>query len=91
MRPTWFDVTPEMVAQDLGGRSEDKVKEMIFNMAGEAAPVENSGMQLTQATRHARRIYVGGLPPSANEDRISNFFSEHGRSRKRGGQRVHQL
>lgn len=48
---------------------------MIFNMAGEAAPVENSGMQLTQATRHARRIYVGGLPPSANEDRISNFFS----------------
>lgn len=25
LRPTWFDVTPEMVAQDLGGRSEDKV------------------------------------------------------------------
>lgn len=52
-----------------------QVKQMIFDMAGEAAPVENSGMQLTQATRHARRIYVGGLPPSANEDRISNFFS----------------
>ena len=52
-----------------------QVKQMIFDMAGEAAPVENSGMQLTQATRHARRVYVGGLPPSANEDRISNFFS----------------
>jgi hypothetical protein len=26
LRPTWFDVTPEMVAQGLGGRSEDKVR-----------------------------------------------------------------
>jgi hypothetical protein len=75
LRETWFDVIPEMVAQGLGGRSEEKVKELIFSMAGESAPVEKSGLQLTQATRHARRIYVGGLPPSANEDRISNFFS----------------
>ncbi|KAL7142718.1 hypothetical protein ABFS83_08G142600 [Erythranthe nasuta] len=27
-----------------------------------------------QATRHARRVYVGGLPPLANEQTISRFF-----------------
>eukprot|EP00250_Pteridium_aquilinum_P016263 c23031_g1_i1 orf=557-2227(-) len=29
-----------------------------------------------QATRHARRIYVGGLPPLANEQTIATFFSQ---------------
>lgn len=28
-----------------------------------------------QATRHARRVYVGGLPPTATEASISIFFS----------------
>ncbi|XP_051134015.1 splicing factor U2af large subunit A-like [Andrographis paniculata] len=28
-----------------------------------------------QATRHARRVYVGGLPPLANEQTITRFFS----------------
>ncbi|CAL9071264.1 unnamed protein product [Musa textilis] len=28
-----------------------------------------------QATRHARRVYVGGLPPMANEQTIATFFS----------------
>ncbi|KAK6917531.1 RNA recognition motif domain [Dillenia turbinata] len=28
-----------------------------------------------QATRHARRVYVGGLPPTANEQTIATFFS----------------
>ncbi|KAF3965025.1 hypothetical protein ACB098_05G083900 [Castanea mollissima] len=28
-----------------------------------------------QATRHARRVYVGGLPPIANEQTIATFFS----------------
>ncbi|RAL49214.1 unnamed protein product [Cuscuta campestris] len=28
-----------------------------------------------QATRHARRVYVGGLPPNANEQSIATFFS----------------
>jgi hypothetical protein len=27
------------------------------------------------ATRHARRVYVGGLPPSANEATVATFFS----------------
>ncbi|GAB2298687.1 hypothetical protein Dimus_032759 [Dionaea muscipula] len=29
-----------------------------------------------QATRHARRVYVGGLPPMANEQIIAIFFSQ---------------
>lgn len=28
-----------------------------------------------QATRHARRVYVGGLPPTANEQSIATFMS----------------
>ncbi|KAK2393510.1 hypothetical protein P8452_15493 [Trifolium repens] len=28
-----------------------------------------------QATRHARRVYVGGLPPFTNEQTIASFFS----------------
>ncbi|CAD6256933.1 unnamed protein product [Miscanthus lutarioriparius] len=27
-----------------------------------------------QATRHARRVYVGGLPPTANEQTVAIFF-----------------
>ncbi|CAM6041301.1 unnamed protein product [Sphagnum compactum] len=30
----------------------------------------------TQATRHARRVYVGGLPPMTNEQSIATFFSK---------------
>lgn len=30
----------------------------------------------TQATRHARRVYVGGLPPTANEQSVSTYFSQ---------------
>lgn len=33
------------------------------------------GAASQQATRHARRIYVGGLPPSAGEQNIAVFFS----------------
>lgn len=29
-----------------------------------------------QATRHARRVYVGGLPPAANEQTIAAFFNQ---------------
>lgn len=37
------------------------------------------GAASQQATRHARRIYVGGLPPSASEQNISTFFRWVGR------------
>lgn len=39
------------------------------NLMGMAAPPSQ------QATRHARRVYVGGLPPTANEPSIATFFS----------------
>ncbi|XP_068654043.1 splicing factor U2af large subunit B isoform X2 [Aristolochia californica] len=29
-----------------------------------------------QATRHARRVYVGGLSPTANEQSVASFFSQ---------------
>ncbi|MQL83011.1 hypothetical protein Taro_015495 [Colocasia esculenta] len=29
-----------------------------------------------QATRHARRVYVGGLSPNANEQSVATFFSQ---------------
>ena len=40
-----------------------------FLAAGQVQPPSQ------QATRHARRIYVGGLPPTANEQNIATFFS----------------
>ncbi|XP_050207323.1 splicing factor U2af large subunit A-like isoform X3 [Mercurialis annua] len=33
------------------------------------------GLGTGQATRHARRVYVGGLPPTANEQSVATFFS----------------
>ncbi|KAK9868013.1 hypothetical protein WJX84_005393 [Apatococcus fuscideae] len=41
------------------------------------APTLGAGVQppSQQATRHARRVYVGGLPPTANEQNIATFFS----------------
>ncbi|GLJ06857.1 hypothetical protein SUGI_0050370 [Cryptomeria japonica] len=38
-------------------------------------PVMNVQAITQQATRHARRVYVGGLPPTANEQMIATFFS----------------
>ena len=40
--------------------------------AGQAVVLQAS----QQSTRHARRIYVGGLPPMANEQMVSAFFSQ---------------
>ncbi|XP_027092020.1 splicing factor U2af large subunit B-like isoform X2 [Coffea eugenioides] len=40
-----------------------------------ALPVMPIHAMTQQATRHARRIYVGGLPPTANEQSIATFFS----------------
>lgn len=38
-------------------------------------PVMPMQAMTQQATRHARRVYVGGLPPSANEQSVATFFS----------------
>ncbi|ESQ29385.1 hypothetical protein EUTSA_v10023361mg [Eutrema salsugineum] len=41
-----------------------------------ALPVMPVQAMTQQATRHARRVYVGGLPPSANEQSVATFFSQ---------------
>ncbi|CAI5519881.1 unnamed protein product [Closterium sp. Naga37s-1] len=47
---------------------------MFPNMFPFAATAAQGGMP-TQATRHARRVYVGGLPPMANEQSVAAFFN----------------
>ncbi|XP_044496918.1 splicing factor U2af large subunit A-like isoform X2 [Mangifera indica] len=41
-----------------------------------ALPLMPMQAMTQQATRHARRVYVGGLPPLANEQTIATFFSQ---------------
>ncbi|KAL6993613.1 hypothetical protein U1Q18_011726 [Sarracenia purpurea var. burkii] len=40
-----------------------------------ALPIMPVQAMTQQATRHARRVYVGGLPPTANEQSVATFFS----------------
>ncbi|CAI9282599.1 unnamed protein product [Lactuca saligna] len=40
-----------------------------------ALPVMPVQAMTQQATRHARRVYVGGLSPTANEQSVATFFS----------------
>ena len=75
-RPTWFDIMPvggvPPPISDLPGAVQVTpiVPTGPASGAGYAAGGPNQ-----QATRHARRIYVGGLPPSAHEESIASFFS----------------
>ena len=32
-------------------------------------------LEEAQATRHARRVYVGGFPPNVSEVRVADFFN----------------
>ncbi|GLU13703.1 hypothetical protein SLE2022_303190 [Rubroshorea leprosula] len=41
-----------------------------------AIPVMPVPAMTQQATRHARRVYVGGLPPTANEQSVAIFFNQ---------------
>lgn len=41
-----------------------------------APPGPPSGAAAPQATRHARRLYIGSLPPSANEAATTGFFNQ---------------
>ena len=45
-----------------------------YSMDPHAASNATQGLN-AQATRHARRIYVGGVPPTGNEQSIATFFS----------------
>ncbi|XP_062183485.1 splicing factor U2af large subunit A-like isoform X1 [Phragmites australis] len=50
----------------------------MFNFtAGQFNPLVMQPQAMTQqATRHARRVYVGGLPPSANEQSVAIYFNQ---------------
>ncbi|XP_072978900.1 splicing factor U2af large subunit A-like isoform X2 [Typha angustifolia] len=51
----------------------------IFPMAAgqfPTLPVMPVQAMTQQATRHARRVYVGGLSPTANEQSVATFFSQ---------------
>ncbi|XP_042417258.1 splicing factor U2af large subunit B-like isoform X1 [Zingiber officinale] len=41
-----------------------------------AIPIMPMQAMTQQATRHARRVYVGGLSPTANEQTVATFFSQ---------------
>ncbi|KAG0530728.1 hypothetical protein BDA96_05G211700 [Sorghum bicolor] len=49
----------------------------LYNLAGgQFNPLVIQPQAMTQqATRHARRVYVGGLPPTANEQTVAIFFN----------------
>ena len=40
------------------------------------APVMHQPSATQQATRHARRIYLGGLPPTVDESRLGVLFNQ---------------
>eukprot|EP00958_Prasinococcus_capsulatus_P003188 scaffold293_cov267-Prasinococcus_capsulatus_cf.AAC.16 len=48
----------------------------LSRLCHEGLAAMGGGQAMTQqATRHARRCYVGGLPPTANEQTVATFFS----------------
>ncbi|PSC72088.1 splicing factor U2af large subunit A-like isoform X2 [Micractinium conductrix] len=79
-RPTWFDIPPIGGAPPPLTQLPGAVQVFEGQRAATQAPVggmpQMGGSAMSQqATRHARRIYVGGLPPQANEQNIQTFFS----------------
>ncbi|KAG1655301.1 hypothetical protein FOA52_007958 [Chlamydomonas sp. UWO 241] len=83
-RRTKFDILPPgmspeqaaavALAAQAGGAVVDPVSLGGLPMPIASAAAGPSASSL-QATRHARRSYVGGLPPTANEQSIATFFS----------------
>ncbi|KAG9441010.1 hypothetical protein H6P81_016864 [Aristolochia fimbriata] len=63
--PTVVQATPGMLPNIFG----------FGNSQFGALPLMPAQAMTQQATRHARRVYVGGLPPMANEQTIATFFS----------------
>ncbi|CAN1306163.1 Splicing factor U2af large subunit B [Linum perenne] len=52
---------------------------MFPQMTGQpfnALPIMPAQAMTQQATRHARRVYVGGLPPTANEQSVATYFNQ---------------
>lgn len=90
-KPSGFDMAPPTAAipgaalpgGQLGGLPQAAIPGVfpgMFPFAGAAQfggiPAVTMQSMTQQATRHARRVYVGGLPPLANEQTIATFFSQ---------------
>uniref|UniRef100_A0A803QGH2 Splicing factor U2af large subunit n=1 Tax=Cannabis sativa TaxID=3483 RepID=A0A803QGH2_CANSA len=86
-RGSFFDVAPPSVnmmpGADMPGQllavpqtTPGVVPNMLpFGTTQLSLPMMPAQAMTQQATRHARRVYVGGLPPLANEQTIATFFS----------------
>ncbi|KAG6489882.1 hypothetical protein ZIOFF_051163 [Zingiber officinale] len=68
-RVSGFDMAPPAAALIPGAPTAG-----IFNIP--AIPIMPMQAMTQQATRHARRVYVGGLSPTANEQTVATFFSQ---------------
>ena len=73
-RPTWFDIQPVAGAPPPISDLPGAVQVIPESISGNLASSVQSGAANQQATRHARRIYVGGLPTHAKEEDIATFF-----------------
>lgn len=75
-RPTWFDIAPVNGLpppwSTLPGAVQVVPQEVAASNVGNNAFVTVASQQ---ATRHARRVYVGGLPPSVTERSLGDFFT----------------
>ena len=74
-RPSWFDIQPVGGAAPPISSLPGAVQVTPDAPTGPSAGAGFAGGPNQQATRHARRIYIGGLPPSAREENIGTFFS----------------
>ncbi|KAF1882455.1 hypothetical protein Lal_00039103 [Lupinus albus] len=80
MAPPATGVTPAISGQMLGITNMIQGTAQNLSSFGMSQIGALSLMQVQpmtqQATRHARRVYVGGLPPLTNEQVIASFFSQ---------------
>lgn len=73
-RPTWFDIQPVGGMPPPISSLPGAIQVTPSVPMGPATTSTFAGGPNQQATRHARRIYAGGLP-TINEDDIASFFS----------------
>nr|Q2QKB3.1 RecName: Full=Splicing factor U2af large subunit A; AltName: Full=U2 auxiliary factor 65 kDa subunit A; AltName: Full=U2 small nuclear ribonucleoprotein auxiliary factor large subunit A; Short=U2 snRNP auxiliary factor large subunit A [Triticum aestivum]AAY84881.1 U2AF large subunit [Triticum aestivum] len=68
------DATPSQLPE-LPAANPGMFPNMLPNLVN--VPALGQPLAMTQqATRHARRVYVGGLPPIANEQTVAVFFNQ---------------
>ncbi|PQM39231.1 splicing factor U2af large subunit B isoform X2 [Prunus yedoensis var. nudiflora] len=77
MAPPAGAVLPNAAVSGIPQTMQGVVQNVLpFGAAHLALPLMPAQAMTQQATRHARRVYVGGLPPLANEQTIATFFSQ---------------